>query len=240
MVSEKVTIIETPFLLKLGLIFWTSVVWIFLIGIFYVYTRFFNKPLIVRLYGVSTGSVMATGTSPDVRAQLDALNTKLDSLIQAGGSSSTSVTTTTTMPSLPTNAQTIKLYYFNQDADEKLPALQRVSVSSVMPIERTVLMPSTSTTDMVTTALDELLKGNLTDAEKAQGFITTFPNPNFKLLGVVIDDNGIAILHFTEVPGLTSGGSAAMAVLAQSIRLTASQFPGVTGVQFAPDTLFQP
>jgi hypothetical protein len=174
-----------------------------------------------------------------ISQKIDLLNTKLDALLPSGSVVSPSMPSAPTIPT-PGTLQTVKLFYFNQAADEKLPALDRVNISSIMPVERTVTVESTNLKDLVTAAITELLKGSLTTQDTDAGFISNFPNSDFKLLDVSVDEEGTVTLEFSEVPGFTSGGAAAMGIMSEMIKKTAGQFAGIKGVQFEPDTLFQP
>lgn len=87
--------------------------------------------------------------------------------------------------------------------------------------------------------IDLLIAGELTRQEKAAGFETEFPHPDFKLKKVVLQD-GVLTLSFTEVPGFTTGGTSRINLLAEQIIKTAKQFPGVKEVKFDPEYLFQP
>jgi len=85
-----------------------------------------------------------------------------------------------------------------------------------------------------------LIQGNLTEEEKANGFVTEYPNAEFKLLKSNLDKNGNLTLEFTEVPGFTSGGSCRVGILTQEILKTVRQFPQVKKIELYPDSLFQP
>jgi spore germination protein GerM len=88
-------------------------------------------------------------------------------------------------------------------------------------------------------AISLLIKGELTEEERAQGFTTEFPNEDFKLLDVNLKD-GVLYLEFTEVPGFTTGGSCRISLLTNQIIKTAKQFLGVNEVVLLPESIFQP
>jgi hypothetical protein len=88
--------------------------------------------------------------------------------------------------------------------------------------------------------INELIRGNLTAAERQQWFITEFPNSKFSLTSLELIPDWTLTLQFTEVPGFTDGWSARMLILSNLIQKTALQFPGVKKVVFIPETLFQP
>ncbi len=84
-----------------------------------------------------------------------------------------------------------------------------------------------------------MINGELTDDERAQGFSTEFPNPDFKFLNLSLTDD-VLTLTFTTVNSFTSGGSCRVGLLAKQISLTAKQFSEVDEVRFEPYSLFQP
>jgi spore germination protein GerM len=132
----------------------------------------------------------------------------------------------------PENKETVLLYYFNQLKDmDNTCGLQFVS-----PVQRQIYPGG----NIIKSAIEELLKGNLTAQEKALGLVTEYPNPAFKLLNSSLDKNGRLVLEFTEVPGLTNGSSCKTGVLMQEILKTVRQFPEVKSIVFKPDTLFEP
>jgi hypothetical protein len=80
----------------------------------------------------------------------------------------------------------------------------------------------------------------LTETEKLSGFVTEYPNADFKLLESNLSDAGTLTLKFTEVPGFTSGGSCRVGIMMQEILKTVRQFPEVKRIVFKPDSLFEP
>lgn len=128
------------------------------------------------------------------------------------------------------NKVKISLYYQKVNGGE-----DPCSLTTVRPVERTI----DRTTTPVQTAINMLLQGALTSAEKTAGYKTEFPNEDFKLKGANLK-NGTLTLEFTEVPGFTTGGSCRVGLLKEEIVRTAMQFAGVNKVVFKPSTLFQP
>jgi len=84
-----------------------------------------------------------------------------------------------------------------------------------------------------------LLRGQLTQQEKDQGFSTEYPLSGFQLNGANLV-NGVLKLEFLDPQNKTIGGSCRVSILRKQIEATAKQFPEVTSVLFKPDTLFQP
>lgn len=105
----------------------------------------------------------------------------------------------------------------------------------VMPVEREI--PASG--NIIEDTVELLIKGQLTEGEKAGGFTTDLPNADFKLLASNLSDSGTLTLKFTEVPGLTSGDSCRVGLLMEEILKTVRQFPQVKRIVFQPDSLFE-
>jgi len=132
--------------------------------------------------------------------------------------------------------QNVDLYYYNKEKDTGAGGQLRCSPASVLPVERKIAGKKP-----VRETLELLLKGELKDEEKAAGFQTEFPHPDFRLKSVDFDkDSGRLSIYFTRVPGFTSGGSCRTGLLHAQIKKTAGQFAGVSRVLIRPETLFQP
>lgn len=131
----------------------------------------------------------------------------------------------------------VSLYYYNAVADRNISGGNNAGCSkdAILPVGR--VMPQTKTP--IQDSIKLLLKGEISDAEKQQGFQTEFPHPGFELLGADLK-NSVLTLEFSEVPGFTDGGSCRVSILANQIIKTAKQFDGVREVKFKPETLFQP
>lgn len=129
----------------------------------------------------------------------------------------------------------VKLFYYNEARDRELTGTISCSPEAVLPVEREI--PYTKTPIQDTIRL--LLKGELTAQERASGFSTEFPHPEFELLGASLK-GGVLTLKFADPAGFTSGGACRTGLLAAQIIKTAQQFPGVREVRFEPETLFQP
>ncbi len=125
----------------------------------------------------------------------------------------------------------VQLYYYNQLEDKETSC----GIDYVLPVKREVDLSQTPIQDTI----NLLIKGEITEQEKKEGFTTEFPNKDFKLIGANLD-NGTLFLEFTEVPGFTVGGSCRVSILANQIIKTAKQFSGVNDVILLPDSIFQP
>lgn len=88
-------------------------------------------------------------------------------------------------------------------------------------------------------AIKLLLKGELTEEEKAQGIETEYPLAGFSLEGAALKD-GVLTLEFFDLQNKTSGGSCRAGILWFQIEEIAKQFPEVKKVRFLPENLFQP
>lgn len=125
----------------------------------------------------------------------------------------------------------VQLYYYNQLEDKEI----RCGVDYVLPVEREINLTKTPIKDTI----NLLIKGEIKEEEKELGFITEFPNNDFKLLGADLRDETL-YLEFSEVPGFTSGGSCRVSLLANQVIKTAKQFSGVSEVILLPESIFQP
>lgn len=125
----------------------------------------------------------------------------------------------------------VKLFYYNSKLDQDMTCGE----DFILPVEREILVTGSPIKDTI----ELLIKGYLTEEEKAEGYDPQFPNPDFKLLRADLE-NGVLTLEFSEVPGFTDGGACRMNILTKEIIQTAKQFPGVKEVVLKPDTLFQP
>lgn len=129
----------------------------------------------------------------------------------------------------------IRLFYYDpkKDTDENgnllCGARGLVAVPRVLPY----------TTMPLTEAIKLLLRGDISDAERAAGVTSEFPMIGVRLEKAVIE-NSIATLTFSDEQGKTSGGSCRVGILGAQIEATTKQFPTVKEVKFEPEELFQP
>ncbi len=142
--------------------------------------------------------------------------------------------TTLTYVVTPSNGMPIKLYFYNPSLDQG-PGGVQCTAKGLVAVERTI--PQTSMP--LTETIKILLRGELSDEERAQGITTEFPLPGVVLEKAVIE-NGIATLTFADPQNKTGGGSCRVSILWHQIEATAKQFPTVKSVRFMPEELFQP
>jgi spore germination protein GerM len=218
-------------------VFRTTVFRFVVIGWFGLYMKRFNtqRALQVSHFLVKNPeAIVIDNTRSELGEKLDEISLQITSIYNKLHDQTTqeepSMIPTATAPT------TVRLYYFNELEDSKLPAEQQINTNSIMPIQRTIR----SSQNLIEDTIKILLQGNISEQEKDAWFITEFPNTQFRLLDTQLDAQWTLILTFNEVPWFTSGWSARMLILSKSIEKTALQFPQVTRVVFQPDTLFQP
>jgi hypothetical protein len=91
----------------------------------------------------------------------------------------------------------------------------------------------------ITHALNELLRGEITTKQKADGLSTEFPLTGLSLVGVSVE-NGTAEILFMDPLHRSSGGSCRVSILRAQVEATVRQFPGINRVIIKPDEAFQP
>ena len=129
----------------------------------------------------------------------------------------------------------VRLYYYNPKLDQDEEGNIACSRKGLVAVERTIPLSKTPIQD----AIRLLLKGELTEEEKAQGIETEYPLARLSLEGAVLKD-GVLTLEFFDPQNKTSGGSCRAGILWFQIEETAKQFPEVREVRFLPEELFQP
>ncbi len=134
-----------------------------------------------------------------------------------------------------TATRTVKLYYYNQELDEDESGNISCSRAGLVPLEREIPLTKTPMQD----AIQLLLQGELTKAERASGITTEYPLEGFSLKGASLND-GVLTLEFSDLNNRTGGGSCRVGILWFQIEATAKQFPEVEQVRFIPEELFQP
>jgi len=128
----------------------------------------------------------------------------------------------------------IKLYYYNPTRDQG-PGGAQCSSQGLVAVERVIPRTITPIQD----AVKLLLKGEISEAEKAEGIFSEFPLTGVNLQSASLD-TGILTLTFNDPHNKTGGGSCRVAILRSEIEATAKQFEGVNSVRFLPEELFQP
>jgi len=131
----------------------------------------------------------------------------------------------------PIKKKEVSLFYYNQAEDKE----NSCDNDYILPVKRTIV----DNEKIIVNTINLLLQGKLTEQERKEGFVSEFPNKNFKLLNSNLKD-GVLTLTFSEVPGFTSGGACRVKILGSEIIRTAKQFSEVEKVVFEPETLFEP
>jgi hypothetical protein len=129
----------------------------------------------------------------------------------------------------------VNLYYYNEDLDKDEDGNIMCSQDGLVAVERIIPVTQTPIQD----AIRLLIKGELTNAEKAQGISTEYPLDGFSLGGASLADGDLT-LAFEDPNSETTGGSCRVGILWLQIKETAEQFAEVGEAQFQPETLFQP
>ncbi len=135
----------------------------------------------------------------------------------------------------PEQGVTVKLYYYNPAFDQG-PGGVQCTEKGLVAVERVIPQTITPLQD----AIRLLLRGEISEAERASGITSEFPLAHVELANASIDSTGLATLTFNDPENKTGGGSCRVSILWHQIAATAKQFPAVTSVRFMPEELFQP
>ena len=117
----------------------------------------------------------------------------------------------------------VKVYFNNSKMDPEY------SCNKVFPVEREVI----KTQAIAGAALEELLKGYITNEENLEGFTTSI-NPGVKIQKLTIENN-VAKVDFDEQLEYQVGGSCRVAAIRAQITQTLKQFPSVKNVIISID-----
>lgn len=132
--------------------------------------------------------------------------------------------------------QIVSLYYYNPELDKDESGNIMCSRQGLVLVQRKIPVTQTPIQDTIRL----LLRGELTNEERAQGISTEYPLEGFSLVGVPSFKDGILTLQFNDPNNKTVGGSCRVGILWFQIEATAKQFTGVQQVRFLPEELFQP
>lgn len=131
--------------------------------------------------------------------------------------------------------RTIELYYYNPELDKDEMGNIACSKNGLAAVVRQIPITQTPIQD----ALNILLRGELTENERAQSIETEYPLEGFSLRGASLN-NGILTLEFNDPNNMTVGGACRIGILWFQIEATSKQFPEVKQVRFLPEEIFQP
>lgn len=226
---------SVPFMKTIKIIFWTSIIWIMWLVALYVYTWFFGKEVVLRLYGSDIINVTEL-EKPDfstLEAKIDELNAKIDQLEKT--SPATPPTVVDPADQFPVEHD-VKLFFFNETVDNERDATDRANPASVMPVDRIVTIMGDDTQKLLEETLILQMEQEFTRNEQRDGFIATIPD-TLTLKDVQVDDYGVAVITFE---GSVGWGSANLAILESMLKQTAMQFDSIRIVELQPEELFQP
>lgn len=149
------------------------------------------------------------------------------------------VTVTRLSPHTETeNGITVQLFYYAPERDKDQTGNLLCSRAGLMPVHR--VLPKTENVETnIRAAIELLLRGELTEEERADGTGTEFPLPGLTLKEVQLE-KGILTLTFDDPQYKTGGGSCRVGILWFQVEATAKQFADVREVRFYPEELFQP
>ncbi|MFA6603458.1 MAG: Gmad2 immunoglobulin-like domain-containing protein [Patescibacteria group bacterium] len=129
----------------------------------------------------------------------------------------------------------VKLYRYDPSRDRDAAGNIQCSRAGLVAVERRIPVTKTPIQDTIRL----LLKGGLTDAERAAGITTEFPLAGVELRSANLK-SGVLTLEFVDPNNRTGGGSCRVGILWAQIESTAKQFPEVKTARFIPAELFQP
>lgn len=129
----------------------------------------------------------------------------------------------------------VHLFYYDKKKDTDTGGNMLCSEKSLTYVER--VLPSTATPLADTLRL--LLRGDISEEEKAKGVSSEFPLIRVRLESATIQ-NGTATLTFSDPDHKTSGGACRATLLRAQVEATARQFPEVKEVRIVPEDIFQP
>ncbi|MDP3958424.1 MAG: hypothetical protein Q8Q36_03110 [bacterium] len=130
------------------------------------------------------------------------------------------------------------LYYYSEAKDKDASGNIQCSRAGLVPVER-FLPRAEDRKTLIEEAVKLLVRGELSEAEKAQGISTEYPLPGLSLSDAELE-NGTLTLLFEDPSNRSVGGSCRVGILWFQIEATARQFEEVRSVKFAPEELFQP
>nr|KKS46765.1 MAG: hypothetical protein UV11_C0024G0009 [Candidatus Giovannonibacteria bacterium GW2011_GWF2_42_19] len=132
------------------------------------------------------------------------------------------------------NEKNVYLYYYNSEKDKDQSGNVQCSRAGLEPVERAI-----SSDNLIIDTVKLLIKGELSQSERAKGITTEYPLPGFEL-GDLKLDNGVLTLSFNDPQNKSVGGSCRVGILWFQIEATVKQFPEVKSVKFMPEEIFQP
>lgn len=142
----------------------------------------------------------------------------------------------TATSSSATATRMVNLYHYRPQNDINDQGELQCTDAGIVAVQRELPLPDAT----IDNAINQLLSGDIRQSERQSGIMTEFPLPGVRLIGVMIDDAGVAVIAIDDPASWTGGGSCRASILRSQVEQTALQFPAVKAVRFLPDTLFQP
>lgn len=131
-----------------------------------------------------------------------------------------------------------RVYHYDESKDKSDEGENLCSRRGIVALGR--MIPESDTLEeSIQIAVEETLRGDITEEEAAQGITTAFPLSGLDLVDVQLE-NDKAVLTFRDPQNATTGGSCRAALLWYQIEATVLQFEEVNDVEFRPLSLFQP
>lgn len=131
--------------------------------------------------------------------------------------------------------RSVTLFYYDPERDTDATGNILCSSDGLVPVTRTI-----QSVTPVEDTLRLLLRGELTDAERAAGVTTEYPLPGVAVSSVALAEDGTLRIAFRDPERKLVGGACRTGILAAQVRETALQFPEVSSVVFLPEDVFQP
>ncbi len=194
--------------------------------------------LVVMVFGVSLGMFLTSAffLQRQVVGQLSTISERLDKLNQTMERFEKRLETLSSSPqNNPDECVSIMLFYYNEQKDSELSDIPLSDERAVIPVCR--CLPHSD--NLIEETIRLLLKGDLTEKERAIGFRTEYPGESFELKEAVLSDRTLTLV-FEDPHYFSSGGSARTFVMATEMYKTAQQFAEVEEVVFEPEWVFQP
>lgn len=221
-------------MIHLRTIFWTSIVWLVLLAIGYIYSAFWDMTIITSLYPSLSNNTSHTGSNIENshgHCDLNTIDSKLD-LLQQHIMDISQYVRQTTWQQLSMTANNIS---------SVTPAMQNITLRAVWSWENLVAIPRTinKTPTYIQDSISLLVDWNITTTELNQWFRSLFDQSWIKVNNTSIDNAGVLTIELSQ-QWLFNWGSARVLLMRTAIERTARQFSEIKNVIILPDTILQP
>jgi hypothetical protein len=173
--------------------------------LFWVYLRLFDNNtaqqvahfFVSKTTNITGGAQTGTDLKSTINNNFTTIDTQIDLVTEKIKDIKTQTTQAQTALSTATQTPTmVRLYYFNQTEDKKLPIAQQASPASLLSVFRT--LPKTD--NIIRDTITLLLQGGLTDTEVKEGFTSDFVT-SIRLSDTQLMSDGTLNLAFMPAPG---------------------------------------